>query len=704
MTDKHTSSSRRGFLRGAATTAGAAAALGMLPPGIRRALAAPAALDTGTITDVKHVVILMQENRSFDHYFGTLRGVRGFGDRFPVPLSNGQPVWNQPPTSGTGTCMPFHYDTTSTSAQRTTGMNHSWSDGQQAWNGGRLNQWVAAKSARALGYYQQTDIPYQFALADAFSVCDAYHCSELTGTNSNRLFLWTGTNDPQGLGGGPAIDNTNDDLANASGYSWTTYPERLEAAGVTWQTYQDMADNYTDNPLEGFNNYRDAYYTAKPTDAQRSLKSRALSTRSLDDLANDVKSGNLPQVSWIVAPAKYSEHPGPSSPLWGAVYTEQVLDALTSDLNVWSKTVLFIMFDENDGYFDHMPPPAIPSLNADGSEAGQSTVSTLGERNDLKAPYKGSPFGMGWRVPMYVVSPWSKGGWVNSQVADHTSVIRFLEARFGVMEPNISAWRRAVSGDLTSCFNFATPNADLPSLPVIDSKAADDAIAKQLTYPTPVAPAPGAGTMPQQTTGVRYSRALPYELHTSGRPDVAQQKFWLVFGNTGKAGAVFHVYNHLSLGDVPRRYTVEAGKQLNDNWAVATDGGYDLSVFGPNGYFRRFKGKLPATLNGGVALPEIRVCYDTANGDVHLEMHNIGNISCNVTVTPSAYRTDGPWNFAIAPGQIVVQQWDLAYSKHWYDFSVTANVDDGTTYLRRFAGRVETGADGISDPAMGLPA
>ncbi|MGO4396266.1 phosphocholine-specific phospholipase C [Variovorax sp. M-6] len=702
MTDKHTSNSRRSFLRGAATTAGAAAALGLLPPGIRRALAIPAAQDTGTISDVKHVVIFMQENRSFDHYFGTLRGVRGFGDRFPVPLANGKPVWDQPPTSGSGTCLPFHYDTTSTSAQRTTGMPHGWSDGQQAWNGGRMNQWVAAKSARALGYYQQSDMPYQFALADAFTVCDAYHCSELTGTNSNRLFLWTGSNDPLGQGGGPAIDNTNDDLANTPGYSWTTYPERLEAAGVSWQIYQDMADNFTDNPLEGFDNFRNAYYAAAPTEAQRSLKARGLSTRSLADLTDDVKNGRLPQVSWIVAPAKYSEHPGPSSPLWGAEYTERVLDALTSDPAVWSKTVLFIMFDENDGYFDHMPPPAIPSRNADGTDAGMSTVSTLGERNELKAPYIGSPYGMGWRVPMYVVSPWSKGGWVNSQVAEHTSVIRFLETRFGVIEPNISAWRRSVSSDLTSCFNFATPNAELPALPTIDSAAADAAIARQLLLPTPVAPAPGTGTMPLQATGVRHSRALPYELHTSGRPDVDRRKYWLVFGNTGKAGAVFHVYNHLSLGDVPRRYTVEPGKLLNDSWAPTSDGSYDLSVFGPNGYFRRFRGKLPTSLAGGVGLPEIRVCYDTANGDVHLEMHNIGNISCTVTVTPTAYRTDGPWNFALAPGQLLVQQWDLAYSKHWYDFSVSANVDDGTTYLRRFAGRVETGADGISDPAMGV--
>ncbi len=700
MTVRHARGSRRDFLRAAAAGA-SVAALDLLPPGIRRAMAIAAARDTGTITDVKHVVIFMQENRSFDHYFGTLRGVRGFGDRFPVPLASGASVWHQPSATG-APHLPFHLDTTTTSAQRSIHLKHGWADGQQAWHGGRMNQWVAAKSALALGHYRQSDIPYQFALANAFTVCDAYHCSELTGTNSNRLFLWSGSNDPLGLGGGPAIDNANDNLANAPGYSWTTYPERLEAAGVSWQIYQNMADNFTDNPLEGFDTYRQAYYTSTPTAAQASLKARALSTRSLSDLSNDVKSGRLPQVSWIIAPAKYSEHPEPSSPLWGAEYTERVLKALTSDPAVWSKTVLFIMFDENDGYFDHMPPPAIASRNADGSEAGMSTVSTLGERNELQPSYRGAPFGMGWRVPMYVVSPWSKGGWVNSQVSEHTSVIRFLEARFGVMEPNISAWRRAVSSDLTSCFNFATPNAKLPALPSIDSAAADAAIHMQALLPMPVAPAAGSGTMPLQAAGVRHSRALPYELHTSGRPDVNGQKYWLILSNTGKAAAVFHIYNHYALDDVPRRYTVEPGKLLSDSWAPTAHGGYDLSAFGPNGYFRRFRGKLPTSLAGGVGLPEIRVCYDTANGDVHLEIHNMGTISCTVTVTPSAYRTDGPWNFALAPGQIVVQKWDLTFSKRWYDFSVSATIDDGTTYLRRFAGRVETGADGISDPAMGV--
>lgn len=170
-----------------------------------------------------------------------------------------------------------------------------------------------------------------------------------------------------------------------------------------------------------------------------------MSTRDLDKLKEDVLADKLPQVSWIVATAEGSEHPGPSSPAQGADYTARVLDALTSNPEVWSKTVLLINFDENDGFFDHMPPPAVPayeSYDADPARArlaGASTVDTVGEYhhnlNGSDPQYHHRPYGLGPRVPMYVVSPWSKGGWVNSQVSDHSSVIRFIEARFGVKEP-----------------------------------------------------------------------------------------------------------------------------------------------------------------------------------------------------------------------------------------------------------------------------
>ena len=484
-----TESNRRGFLRAIGTAAGATAAMTTFPPAIARALSINAARRAGTIEDVKHIVILTQENRSFDHYFGTLNGVRGFADRFPIPVANapgisGKNVWYQPNAVAGSTppvLAPFHLDTVANfPLMRVNGTPHGWIDAQVAWDHGRMNNWPLAKRNHSMGHYAQADLPFQWAMANAFTLCDAYHCASQTGTNPNRLFLFTGTNDPLARGNGPATYNDYDwfDGDNGDGgYTWTTYPERLEAAGISWQVYEDMADNYTDNPLAGFQTFRAAWYQ-KPGYSE-SLRQRGVSTRHLDLLKVDVLNDKLPSVSWIVAPSKDSEHPSPSSPAQGADYTARLLDALTANPEVWAKTVLIINFDENDGFFDHVPPPAAPSKLGQSGLAGASTVDTTGEYHTVMLPYDGyyndpnevalmqRPYGMGPRVPMYVLSPWSRGGWVNSQVFDHTSVIRFIEARFGVMEPNISAWRRAVAGDLTSTLNFADPNdtAFFASLP-----------------------------------------------------------------------------------------------------------------------------------------------------------------------------------------------------------------------------------------------
>ena len=472
--------SRRSLLSAGAALAGSAA----LPPAIARAAAIAPDRRTGTIRDVEHIVILMQENRGFDHYFGTMRGVRGFGDRLPIPLAPlrageaPRQVWQQydrTAPDGPRLLAPFHLDTQKQFAlMRMEGTPHTWPDAQAAWDEGRMSHWPEAKKQRAMGHYARADLPFQFALAEAFTICDAYHCAIQTGTNTNRLFLWTGTNDPLGKAGGPAISNSHDNFAEAGGaadsYRWTTVVERMQAAGIDWRLYQDMVDNFTDNPLVGFAAFRDAYHGK----GDPALKDRALTTRGLDVLKADVLAGRLPQVSYIIATAAGSEHPNPSSPAQGAAYTAELLDALTADPKVWARTALFVMFDENDGFFDHIPPPAPPSRGKGGRPLGGSTVDLTGEYHDLpstgdddvdKPAYRGRPYGLGPRVPMYVVSPWSRGGWVNSQVFDHSSVIRFLETRFGFHEPNISPWRRAVCGDLTSAFDFAGSEPTPATLP-----------------------------------------------------------------------------------------------------------------------------------------------------------------------------------------------------------------------------------------------
>ncbi len=707
---------RRGFLRSVGQAAGAGVALTSFPPAIQRALAIPANQRTGTLQDVEHIVILTQENRSFDHYFGTLAGVRGFADPFPAPtldrrgtftgktvfvqpLGGGAKVPGRPDWGGQRTAIaPFHLNTQQDfSVMRVSGTPHSWTDAQAAWDHGRMNNWPAAKQAHSLGYYKAADIPFQFALAQAFTLCDHYHCATQTGTNTNRLFLWSGGNDPLALGGGPSTDNSHDWFNEnpATDYTWTTYPERLQSAGITWQVYQNMADNFTDNSLAGFRPFRDAWYGRPGFSAQ--LRDRGVATRDLDMLKADVLANRLPQVSWIVATAEGSEHPGPSSPASGADYTARVLDALTANPDVWARTVLFINFDENDGFFDHMPPPAAPSYAtydanpAKAVLAGASTVDTTGEYhhnlNGSDPTYHHRPYGMGPRVPMYVVSPWTKGGWVNSQVHDHTSVIRFIEARFGVREPLITPWRRAVSGDLTGCFDFAHPedSAFVQNLPATAALRAR-ALALQGTK-TPTAPT--SLVAPVQESGIRMARALPYDLQVQAR--TATTGVTLRFENTGKAGAVFHVYDRLALAQMPRRYTVEAGKQLEGVWTGAAGAAYDLWVLGPNGFHRHFAG---STSDG------LDVAVSCEPGAVRVTVANTGAGSRRVSAS-GPYKAP-PWSRELQAGERAVQAWPLKATGGWYDLTI---VDPGRPgFMRRLAGRVETGRPSVSDPAMAGPA
>ena len=675
---------------------GLLAAIGALtlPPALARAAAIDADVRSGAIQDVEHVVILMQENRGFDHYFGTLNGVRGFGDRFPVPVRDAAgrkdaSVFVQAYDKDK-LLAPFPLNSARTFAHmRVEGTPHSWTDAQDAWDQGRMDRWPDAKHPWSMGYFQRADIPFQYALAETFTLCDAYHCATQTGTNTNRLFLWTGTNDPFGKAGGPSISNSHDNFAEKGGakesYSWTTYPERLLKAGVSWRIYQDMADNFTDNPLAGFKAYRDAYKDLPGSD--QTLKTLGLSTWHLDKLREDVVGGRLPQVSWVIAPAADSEHPGPSSPAQGADYTARVLDALTADPKVWARTVLLVMFDENDGFFDHMPPPSPASRGADGKPLGGSTVDETGMHHHVRNPTEakserddlmGRPYGLGPRVPLYVISPWSRGGWVNSQVFDHTSVIRFLEARFGVMEPNIAPWRRAVCGDLTTCFDFKTPNAKpfAPLPPTADAAKRANGLGR--TKP----PTPTTVVAPVQAMGPRPSRALPYALAVDA--EVRDGAARLKLANTGAHAAVLHVYDKLRLETVPRRYTLAPGTSLEDAWPA---GAYDLWVLGPNGFHRRFAGT-----SEGV---EITV---RPEGDA-LRVSAVNNGQAPRALTVDVLDGES-LKVTLAPGE--TRSKVLPTRQGWYD--VTARLDGAPAWLRRVSGRIETGKDSISDPWMGGPA
>ena len=743
--------SRRRFLRGSAQAGIAAAAYAAFPPAIQRALAIPANNATRSIKDVEHVVILMQENRAFDHYFGTLAGVRGFGDRFPIPLPEGRNVWQQRMANG-NLMMPFHLDSSRGNAQRANGTPHDWLDSQLAWDNGRMDQWPRYKNPISMGYFKENEIPFPFALANAFTLCDAYHCSMHTGTDANRSFFLTGTN-------GAVPTNTAfvtnewdaiDGVAGGvnTGYTWTTYAERLEAAGISWISYQNMPDEWGDNMLGAFRQFRRANiasgypvssggapgqpytntgqalpyhaYDAALDNANNPLYKGIANTlpgtqpeQYLDAFKRDIREGKLPQVSWMNAPSIYCEHPGPSSPVQGAWFLQEVLDALTANPEVWSKTVLIVNFDENDGYFDHVPSPSAPSPDGKGGYFGKTTLaqSDLGPEyythakplgSTKQPPADGRVYGPGPRVPMYVISPWSRGGWVNSQVFDHTSVLRFLEARFGVREPNISAFRRAVCGDLTSAFNFATPNDEaLPVLKGRKNKSQADALRAAQQRLAQIPP-PATPQLPVQAPGTRPSRALPYELATTCEVQpgatMAAARVALNFINTGRQAAVFHVYDRKNLAVIPRRYAVESGKSLSDVWTPAVGGAYDLWVLGPNGYHRHFTGSALRAVAAGQPRPDVQVRCDAVTGELVLRLMNTGAAPCSVNLSANAYAALRQQH-TLAPRSELVVRIPVKGNDYWYDFSAT--VSGQPDYVRRFAGRVETGRHTVSDPALG---
>jgi phospholipase C len=677
---------RRTFLQ----MLGAPAAAAALPASLDKALAIPANNRSGSIEDIEHVIFLMQENRSFDHYFGTLRGVRGFADPHPVTLPSGKSVWHQP--NGPTDLLPFRPDVPDLGQTFLPDPPHGWNDTHAAWHGGRHDQWVPNKGVTTMTYHTRADLPYQFALADAFTVCDNYYCSLMGPTDPNRYHMWTGWVGNDGAAGGPVITNAE------AGYDWSTYPERLERDGISWKVYQDSGvgldsagfwgwtddpyiGNYGDNSLLYFHQYQNAAPGTPLADRAKTgttINSLGRNPEALlTDFRADVQSGRLPAVSWIVAPEAYSEHPN-WEPDYGAWYVSQVIDILASTPDVWSKMALFITYDEEGGFFDHLVPPTPPQTRAQGL----STVATTNEIFPGDADHPAAPYGLGIRVPMIIVSPWTRGGWVNSQLFDHTSLIRFLEARFArgkadLRESNITPWRRAVVGDLTSAFDFKTPNSRGVNLPETDDFKPDNLVRQPDQVPVP----PANPRLPGQERGVRPARAIPYTLHADGQ--AADGSFRVDFRSTGQATGVFHVRS-ADPAHEPRSYTVEPGNHLADTWQFGSS--YDLSVHGTNGFFRRFQ--------GSQADLEVRAEYDERRNEIALEIRNRG--SKQVTVAVADRYSARKSTLSIKPGDVGTERWSLARTRGWYDLTVS-----GDKLEYRYAGHLENGEDSISDPGMG---
>lgn len=468
---------RRRLLKGTAQAAAVAAATALMPPNLQKLLAAgvrrPPAMG-----DIKHVVLLMQENRSFDHYFGTLPGVRGFSDPNALILPNGKSVFHQPdPAGAAGYLLPFHLDSSATNAQSMPSTSHAWSVQHQAWNGGRMDQWLPAHRTAdgvngpyTMGYFKREDIPFHYALAEAFTVCDAYHCSVMGPTRPNRLYWFSGSIDPEGTHGGPVLDN--EDMTPGS-LRWTTYAERLENAGVSWKVYQHASTGFAFNMLHGFRQFADAAPTSP-------LHTKGVSIASEGQFEYDARNDRLPAVSWLCPTNEASEHPH-YMPAAGAEFIASKLDAIAANPDVWAKTAFILCYDENDGLFDHAPPP----------------VPAAGTRHEFVG---GLPIGAGFRVPCIVISPWTAGGWVCSEPLDHTSILRFLELFTGVPEPNITKWRRRNFGDFANVFRFGEPPAPPPVLP--DTSGALH-LARYAAANLPLPPIPTTNQhVPEQERGI----------------------------------------------------------------------------------------------------------------------------------------------------------------------------------------------------------
>jgi phospholipase C len=654
------------------------------------------------LANIKHVVILMQENRSFDHYFGTLQGVRGFADRAGITLSGGYSVFNQP--NGSSRQYPWAFNTTSPELGQSSevitqcdgSLDHSWATQHSAWDDGKMDGWVAAKgSVRTLGYLTRQDIPYHYALADAYTICDHYFSSILSSTGPNRTYLWGGMIDPTGQNGGPAYDGGSE-----SGLTWETYAEELQAAGVSWKVYQNASDNFGDNGLAYFTQFADA--STSSALYQQGMASVPDTTGSTPTdialaLQNDVVNGTLPQVSWIVASQDYSEHPD-APPENGEYFMNLILQALAANTEVFNSTVLILNYDENDGFFDHVPPPIPPS----GTTGEFITVSGSSQ-----------PIGMGFRVPMIICSPWTRGGVVDSQIYDHTSVIQFLESWTTAIGtpalcPYISAWRRQVSGDLTGAFNFTNPVYGLPT----NLPSATATINRVDTCDLMPNPTDGnaSNSLPAQETGTRTACALPYQpdanISSIQYGSDGQILIWIEMLNVGTLATravPMAIYANAYRSGGPWQYTVSpysdgTNGSVTDFFNVGSgygSGNYDLTVIGPNRFLRRFAGDL----NNAGAKCSITSSYadDPVSGElaIYFALTNGSSETVTFTITSNNYTTEGPWTYSVAAGATTNTYFSaVANTNGWYDFTVTLSGD--SSWIRRYTGHLEDGSASIT--------
>lgn len=798
---------RRSFLKKASLLAGTTALSGVIPDSVLRAMSINADPETSYL-DAEHIVFLMQENRSFDHCYGRLKGVRGFNDPRAIDLPTGLPVWFQRNSKGQ-TYPPFRLDIKNTKSTWMGSLPHGWHDMVEARDHGKMNKWLDAKKSGnpdyqklplTMGYYDREDIPFYYALADAFTVCDQHFCSSLTGTSPNRCYFWSGSvreepHNPESMA------HTDNGLIDFKNVSWKTYPERLEAAGISWGVYQNELSipsgftddedywlaNFTDNDLEFFKQYQVRFHPRhrefmqkelyrltqleqsgqlkndeleknratierlkkdletfseknfeKLSEQEKAIHRKAFITNTLDpdyrqleslqfdgktvgvpkgdvfhQFRKDVNEGNLPTVSWLVAPCAFSDHPG--SPWFGAWYVSEALDILTQNPEVWKKTIFILTYDENDGYFDHVSPFVAP-LQGNAKDGATTQIPTDEEFVDEK-----DNLGLGFRVPMVIASPWSKGGFVNSEVFDHTSSLQFLEhfieKKTGkkVIEENIGAWRRAVSGNLTSVFRkpddspasqnllvnrdqyieriYSAKDKKVPG----DFKELDDQTIGELQSNNKL-----AQLLTKQESGTKPACAIPYNLSFDAKIQRGEKALTFTLGcqpglpSTKKISAPFQLYDLTALENNREEgaffnFAVTEGKKLDYSIPQSADD-YHFKGHGPNGFFREFKGKFSHA-------PGIHFQVNPIGTSGHLQVviQNPEHKNLDVQIVDNSYKREKQTFIQTEESKEV--RLNLSSSSGWYDYSV--KVVGFPDFEQRFAGHVENGKTSMTDPLLG---
>ncbi len=380
---------------------------------------------TASISSIEHVVVLMQENRSFDHYFGHLKAYAPQLDveAEPADASNPDPTNpDAPPIAA------FHQ----TNLCEVADLDHSWNGTHREWDGGAMDgftrQNVTATDptgSRTMGYYTEQELPFYYALYSTFAIGDRYFAPALTRTIPNRLYLLAGT----------SFGHVENDLPKASSeFDQRSIFNLLDEGGVSWKVYYSN--------LAVANEF--AY-------VRNEAKSHVV---PLTEYFADAAAGTLPQVAFIDPQfsggknAQNDEHP-PSNVQVGEKFVADIINALFKS-PTWTSSALFLTYDEHGGYYDHVAPPAAPAPD-DVPPSLKNTDEAAGFDH------------YGIRVPAVVVSPFARKSFVSHVVHDHTSILRFIETRFGL--PSLTA-RDAQSDPMLEFFDFTHPAFEQPpSLP-----------------------------------------------------------------------------------------------------------------------------------------------------------------------------------------------------------------------------------------------